>query len=297
MAKLAESKNPLELVVTKSIVGVLETNIEQLEAYVNAKLEEYNPELYNGDADMARKDRAELNNSKKFLTNARISLIKDLMKPYEDFEIRCKGLEKKIATASSLLDEIVKVKESEEKQRRRESIEGLWKLKNFNLVSLDKIFNPKWLNKTTKESVVSEEMDAKIESIYKDLKTIEQFADDKETLKAHYLTCLSIGDTLDYGEELKKKRELVQKESEGRTEREHEQKIDKQKREVALEALEITKKNNNADMVSEALGFDTKTTVLKEYVISVKTTEEQLLKLKAACNALGVEYSIEELTF
>ena len=294
---MAESKNPLELVVTKNVVGVLETNIEQLESYVNSRLEEYKPELYDGDADTARKDRAELNNSKKFLSNTRISLVKELMKPYEDFENRCKALEKKIEAASSLLDEIVKTKESEEKQRKRETIEGLWKLKNFNLVSLDKIFNPKWLNKTTKESVVSEEMDAKIESIYKDLKTIEQFTDDKETLKAHYLTCLSIGDTLDYGEELKKKRELVQKESEERTEREHGQKIDKQKQEVALEALEIAKKNNNADMVSEALGFDTRTTVLKEYVISVKTTEEQLLKLKAACNAIGIEYSIEELTF
>ena len=86
---MAEGKNPLELVVTKNVVGALETNIEQLEVYVTSKLEEYKPELYKGDAVSAKKDRAELNNSKKFLANTRINLMRELMKPYSDFETRC----------------------------------------------------------------------------------------------------------------------------------------------------------------------------------------------------------------
>ena len=149
--KIAEEKetateimplNPLELRVTKNVVGVLETNIEQLEAYVTAKLEEYNPESYFGDADMARKDRAELNNSKKVLSQARIQLMRELMKPYSDFETRCKNLEKMIDTASGKLDDIVKTKEEEEKTAKKIRITEIWNSRNFTVVSLEKIFNP-----------------------------------------------------------------------------------------------------------------------------------------------------------
>lgn len=181
--KIAEEKetateivplNPLELRVTKNVVGVLETNIEQLEAYVTAKLEEYKPETYFGDADMARKDRAELNNSKKVLSQARIQLMRELMKPYSDFETRCKNLEKMIDTASGKLDDIVKTKEEEEKTAKKIRITEIWNSRNFTIVSLEKIFNPRWLNKTCKEKEIVTEIDAVIAHIYDDLKKIEK---------------------------------------------------------------------------------------------------------------------------
>ena len=68
---------------------------------------------------MAKKKRAELNTAKQKLTRSRIDLVKELMKPYEDFENRCKALEKKVDTASGYLDEIVKAKEQEEKDNKR----------------------------------------------------------------------------------------------------------------------------------------------------------------------------------
>ena len=75
----------LELVVTEKAVGYLETNIEALETYVKQKLEEYNPENYMGDADLAKKDRAELNKARDKISRARKELIAELMKPYNDF--------------------------------------------------------------------------------------------------------------------------------------------------------------------------------------------------------------------
>lgn len=297
---MAGDKNPLELVITKNVVGVLETNIEQLENYVNSKLEEYKPELYSGDAVSAKKDRAELNNSKKFLSTTRINLMRELMKPYSDFETRCKNLEKKIDLASNALDEIVKAKENEEKAVKRENINAIWQLKNFNLVPLDKVFNQRWLNKTCTTDEISAEMDALIERIYKDLKTIERFEEDSETIKAHYLICLDIGDSLDYGEELRKKRKLAEQEKATRAEREHNEQIEQQKKEVVEETRNLTKRENSASssLASEALGIEQQTEkTVKEFVVTVKATDEQLLKLKSACNALGIEYSIEELTF
>lgn len=291
---MSELKNPLELVVTKNVVGVLETNITQLENYVNQKLTEYNPNQYKGDADSAKKDRAELNNAKKTLSQARINLMKELMKPYSDFETRCKNLEKKIDSASGQLDVIVKEKENEEKQKKKDFVIEIWKSKNFDLVSVEKIFNQKWLNKTAKEKDISSEMDSIIQNIYSSLKIIER-CEDAETLKAHYLLNLDLNETLSYGEELKQARIISENEAKNRVEREHLEQIEQQKMEVAQEALELVQKENISTLASEALEIEKVTT--KRYVVTVKASDEQLLKLKNACNELSIEYSIEELVF
>lgn len=286
----------LELVVTNKSVGFLETNISALEEYVEEKLKEYEPENYMGDADLAKKDRAELNKAKDKIARARKDLITELMKPYEDFEDRCKALEKKIDNASGLLDEIVKVKENEEKESKRKKIALFWETKNFTLFPVDKIFNPKWLNKTYKESDILDEMDAIIERTYKDLKVIERYSDDAKTLKAHYLMNLDIAETIQYGDELQRQKEIAQKELEGRENREHEQKIRQQEKELYQEEKQQGKDNLVSNLVDEALGIVSKPQK-KEFVVTVKCLDEELLKLKAAMNALGIEFSVQELTF
>lgn len=293
-----EQENNLQLVVTKNVTGVLETNISTLENFVDNKLKSYTPELYNGDADSAQKDRAELNNSKKFLTHSRIQLMNELMKPYSDFETRCKNLEKKIDMASGKLDEIVKAKENEEKAKKQNKIQNLWNSKNFSLVPLDKVFSQKWLNKGTKQFEIENEMDSIINKIYTDLKIIEKYTDDAETLKAHYLDCLNISDTLDYGEQLKKNREKIAKEKEEREAREHNNIIEQQKKEVATEKVEQEKNAEAKTLASAALGkIEKADDEVCEYVVSINAKTEQLEKLKCAMNALSIEYKIEKLEF
>ena len=309
--KIAEEKetateivplNPLELRVTKNVVGVLETNIEQLEAYVTAKLEEYDPESYFGDADMARKDRAELNNSKKVLSQARIQLMRELMKPYSDFETRCKNLEKMIDTASGKLDDIVKTKEEEEKTAKKIRITEIWNSRNFTIVSLEKIFNPRWLNKTCKEKEIVTEIDAVIAHIYDDLKKIEKYAEpcDVDTVKAYYIDCLDIGDALDYGEQLAKNRKIVQQEAAEREKTEHEAVVEQQRKAEYNENINREHDNDIASMASAALDIvePKKESMYKEYTVTISATEEQINHLKSAMTALGITYKeFVELTF
>lgn len=297
----ASAANPLALVVTKSVVGVLETNISALEEYVGAKLDEYRPDLYMGDADMAKKDRAELNNSKKALAQARITLMRELMKPYEDFETRCKSLEKKIEAASGQLDAIVKKREEQEKSLRRMRIDELWLSRNFTLFPLEKIFDTRWLNKTAREQDVVAEMDAAIARAYKDLKTIEQVSEicDVDTVKAFYLDSLDIGTALEYGEGLVRNREKVRQEAEERERREHADRIARQEREARQEAVRMRQDEPVRGLASDALGIaesDRREPVC-DYVVSIKATREQLGRLKEAMNALGIEYGIEKLEF
>lgn len=288
--------NPLELRVTKNVVGVFETNIEQLEAYVTKKLEEYNPESYFGDADMAKKDRAELNNAKKVLSQARINLMRELMKPYSDFETRCKNLEKMIDGASGKLDEIVKVRDEEERTKKKIRIIEIWNSRNFTLFPVEKIFNPKWLNKTCKESEIIAEIDAGIAKVYDDLKKIEKYAEpcDVDTVKSYYLDCLDIGESLDYGEQLVKNRKIVQQEAAEREEREHNEIVEQQRKEEYRENINREHNENLADLASVALDLpkesEQKKTVYKEYTVTISATEEQVNRLKSAMTALGIAY-------
>lgn len=288
--------NPLELRVTKNVVGVLETNIGQLEKYVDTKLEEYKPELYAGDADSAKKDRAELNNSKKFLSQTRINLMRELMKPYEDFETRCKALEKKIDTASSQLDAIVKTKEEQEKAKRKMRCCELWLSRNFTLFPIDKIFNSKWLNKTTKESEILAEMDSIISKVYADLKTIES-QNDAETLKAHYLITLDLSETLAYGQELARQREVAEREAREREEREHAEAVKEQTEETREEAYVLRKKERMQSLIDEASESVPTAPKKKDWVISFSADERKILEVKNALNQLGVVYTVNELEF
>lgn len=288
--------NPLELRVTKNVVGILETNIEQLEKYVTDKLEEYKPELYQGDADSAKKDRAELNNSKKFLSQTRINLMRELMKPYEDFETRCKALEKKIDTASGLLDVIVKNKEEQEKTAKRMQVQEIWLAKNFTLFPLEKIFNQKWLNKSYKLGDISSECDAIISKTYSDLQTIEEF-EDSETLKAHYLMTLDIAETISYGKELARQKEIAEREAKEREQREHDAKLAQQKEEQREEAIALHKKERMASLVAEASETKVAKPVVNDYVIKVQATEKDFLAIQYALNNMGVLFSYEKLDF
>lgn len=293
--------NPLALVVKENKVGYIVTNIADIENYVADKLTEYKPELYDGDSDAAKKDRAELNNSKKFLGQMRLQIMREAMKPYADFEARCKKLEKDIDAASAQLDEIVKAKEAQEKSLKQMRITEIWLSRGFNLVPLEKVQNPKWLNKSTKELEIADEIDAIIQRIYSDLKRIEMVSEvcDAETVKAFYLDCLDIGKALDYGETLVKNRDAIKREAEERQKRELDEQIARQEKEQRREMVHLAKNEPVQSLAFDALDLaeEQKKPVVKDYVVSVQATAEQLNQLKAAMNALKIVFSVEELAF
>ena len=280
----------LELIVQERTPGTLKTNITKLEKLIAEKLEEYRPENYGGDADKAKKDRADLNKAKDAIGKARRAIIEEAMKPYAEFETRCKNIERNIADASGLLDNIVKLRESEEKDRKRKVIEAYWQSKNFRLVTLDKIFNQKWLNKTYKESDIAAEIDEAIEKILANLKQIERFSDDAETLKAHYLISLDIEETFQYGDELQQARERAEKEKESRAENEHAKAIEEQKADLRKDYI------SNTSLACAALDMDDEP-LTRDYVIKVSASDSQIHDIKNVLTQMGIVYNVEVLTF
>lgn len=283
--------NELQIVVTKKTAGILETNLAELENFVNERLQDYTPEKFTGDADSAKKSRAELNSAKKAISAERIRIIKELMKPFEEFETRCKSLEKNIDIASSALDAIVKFKEDAEKAEKKAIIEERWRSKDFTLVPLEKIFDQKWLNKTAKIKDVEKEIDAIIEKIYSDIKTIEAFGVEVETLKPIYLDTLDIGSTITRGNVIKENRERLEKEKAERAEREKIAALQEQQKEIIAEEKKAEQNKEPESLASQALGIkeDNDPVITFNCIFTGKKSE--LLKMRQYMTDHGITYT------
>lgn len=206
---MAVERNPLSLVVKEKTLGSLVTNARDIKSFVENKIKEYSVDDYQGDAKQAAKDKAELNAAAKTLNDRRIALEKEWNMPFQEFKDIITETTNMIKTASGKLDAIVKAKECEEKELKRNEITELWNAKNFNLVSLDRVFNPKWLNKTYKIETVAADIDLIINGITKDLEALENFGEDTAILKDLYLSTLNLQTTLNKGAELKANRERL----------------------------------------------------------------------------------------
>lgn len=206
---MAVERNPLSLVVKEKTLGSLVTNARDIKSFVENKIKEYSVDDYQGDAKQAAKDKAELNAAAKTLNDRRIALEKEWNMPFQEFKDIITETTNMIKTASGKLDAIVKAKECEEKELKRNEITELWNAKNFNLVSLDRVFNPKWLNKTYKIETVAADIDLIINGITKDLEALENFGEDTAILKDLYLSTLNLQATLNKGAELKANRERL----------------------------------------------------------------------------------------
>ena len=201
--------NPLSLIIKEKTLGNLVTNAKDIKAYVEEKLKEYSVDNYAGDAKQAAKDKAEINAAIKTLNDRRIALEKEWNMPFTEFKNIISETCDMMKTASGKLDVIVKTREEEEKAQKKAQIIELWNGKNFNLVPLDRIFNAKWLNKTTKLAAVDAEIDTIIKNITGDLTSLDAFGEDTAILKDLYLSTLNLQQTLNKGAELKANRERL----------------------------------------------------------------------------------------
>jgi len=211
IAKLEIKEDDLNLIVNEKVLGTLTTNAKQIKELVKAALPNYSIENYNEDnIDLAKKDKAMLNAASKVLTDKRIALEKEFLTPIEEFKTIIVETVKLISEVSTKIDSVVKQSDLKYKDSKRLIISKYWESKNFNLITLDKIFDEKWLNKTTKDKVYQSEIDQKISTIQNDLQTLEYVGNDSDTLKSIYLNSLNINSTLQYANTLKQNRERIE---------------------------------------------------------------------------------------
>ena len=232
-------ENELQLIITKKELGSLTTNAKAIKEKVKEILPNYNSENYDeSNIDKAKSDKAMLNKTSKLLNEERIRIEKEFMKPFEEFKSEVSETCNLIKQASSEIDIIVKEVENKAKEQRKNKITQIFN-ENVNelkeVLTLEKIFDEKWLNKGSfKEDgsfKLEEELINKINTIRNDLITIGELNSKYEIeLKNDYLNHFQLGEVIRKNNELIQREELVkrqQEESKKELEQQHEEKVEK----------------------------------------------------------------------
>lgn len=298
MNELKGNIDGFELVVKYPHEILIENNVDELVDFITKRMSDYTPASYMGDADMAKKDRAELNKGIDQVATIRKNIAS--LNPYKVYTDKLMSAEKLMKAGSDALSEIVNVKTEEEKAIKHKKIKELWEGKNFDTVPLHKIFNQKWLNKTYKIKDIDVELDEAIAKIHKDLKAIDAIGVDADVVKSVYLEKLDLGEAYDYAEQLEKNRQLAKKEAGERVEREKNEQLEKQAISENNEQVILNNSKSMEAIIREALELDD--TEPKddsaEYVLSFIANKEQLLALKRWLTENRIIYnSCEEVEF
>lgn len=155
-------------------------NYDELKANLTKALTDYSTRVYTEDMlSEAKEDSAKLNKLKTAIDNERKARKKEYMKPFETFEDQakelCELIDKANAGIKGQLDSFEE-KRIAEKQERIESLFcDIVSLYDFGfMLSLEQIFNEKWLNKTTTEKAIATEITDRCEQIIKDLEIIKR---------------------------------------------------------------------------------------------------------------------------
>lgn len=216
-----EPKNEIAILPIESLnfvadmkIGTLTTNARIIRDSIKALTDNFSIEEYIGNPKKAADRKAKLNTLAKQMNDARIAYEKEWMQPFNGFKDLVSESVNLVKSCTIQLDGVVNEEERREKEAKRAEIADIWKVYDFNLVPLERIFNDKWLNKTYKTKQIHDDIAHIIDRITGDLQSIEQFGEDTATLKELYLTTLDLQATLRRGAELRENRKRLQEEEE-----------------------------------------------------------------------------------
>lgn len=169
-------------------------NADEISKEIDEKIGYYKSLVYT-DAQVveAKKDRATLN---KFIAalKAKDSEIKKLcLAPYEVFHNRMLKIIAQVEEPASLIDSQVKAFEEEQKKKRREKIEEVFTAHGFQpWVTLERIWNPKWLNKSYSVKQIDDDMNKIMYKIGEDIFLINKQGDGVQAALSEYKRTLDV---------------------------------------------------------------------------------------------------------
>lgn len=140
--------------------GTVSCNFEQVEAVINGRLKEYERAIFTEDSKvMAKKELAGLRAEQKALSDNLKEAKRKFMEPWEKFEPQAKALialyDKPITLINSQVKEFEEKRVAERKALIRSIYEELAEDVS-DYIPLDRIYDKKWENATTKEKAIRE---------------------------------------------------------------------------------------------------------------------------------------------
>ena len=159
---------------------VIQFNYEELKAEITSKVEMYKNLVYTGSDQIkdAKADRAALNKLIKAMSDERIRIKKDCLKPYEEFERKIKELTDIVNEPVQLIDKQIKEYEQTLKEEKRKEIEALFETIGFQaFVKLEMIWDEKWLNASVSMKSIEEKMRDRMYQISTDMLTLNRLSE------------------------------------------------------------------------------------------------------------------------
>lgn len=211
-----------QLISPQTFVEAIKFNYDDLHNWITEQTEKYNNLVYTDDnIKEAKEDRAKLNRFRDNLDNARKDVKKQYLEPYNVFESDVKKLLAIIDEPLNAIDKHVKDYEEKKKADKKAQIEEYFNLYAGDLkqfLTLDKIFNQKWLNASVSIKSVKEEINNILLKINEDFKTIKDLKSEWEVnLIDKYFETLDIGAALREQKRLETLKEQVELENQGFT--------------------------------------------------------------------------------
>lgn len=152
----------------------IDFNYEELKAELTSKVSFYETLVYTDDQIKdAKADKANLNKLKRALNDERIRREKEYMQPFNVFKAQINEIIGIIDKPIAVIDEQVKAFDEKRKAEKQKAIEELFSQIGFqNFVTLEKIWDPKWLNASTSMKSIEDQMKSKMYEIGNDVLTL-----------------------------------------------------------------------------------------------------------------------------
>ena len=293
----------LKLQITQT-PGNIECNFDELKETLadHLKIYEEMPVSLENKAER-KKDLAMLRKVKKAVSDRRSEVKRQWLEPYNVFDTQVRELLGLIDRPVAVIDDQIKELESRERMKKLEEIKTLFgdmAADYADWLTLEMIFDEKWLNATTSMKKVKEELASKILEIGNALIMLDMSVSEvKEEAIERYKSDLNLQSAVMYINQyeaqrariLEAERKQREREEEQRREREMERARQEARAQVAREqqAKEEAKKevmDNIAQPITDEVVKNAKVTAM--YTISA--TDEQIVELEMAMDSLGITY-------
>lgn len=149
-------------------------NFEELKTELEAKADYYGSLAYTDEQIKdAKADRAQLNKFKNTVNSERIKKEKEFMEPFNGFKSQVNELIAIVEKPIAVIDERIAAYNDEQKAQKKKAIEELFASIGFqSFVTLEKIFDPKWLNASVSMKSIEEQMRSRMYQIGDDVLTL-----------------------------------------------------------------------------------------------------------------------------
>ncbi|RGH37347.1 DUF1351 domain-containing protein [Firmicutes bacterium AM41-5BH] len=297
----------LELAVSQDL-GKITANFDEIKTALAGQLKEYKDKEFTEDKKKdAKEDLASLRKLKKSVDDRRKEVKKVYMKPYDDFDAKVKELIGLIDEPIKLIDYQVKSFEANRVKARKEEIKKVYEelvpdeLQDY--IPLERIYGPKWDNKTTTMKSIKTEISSKVSSTNSDIAAIKAMRSEKEETALNlYMENNNLAIAIKYLSEYEnEKMEILRKqESEEAERREQELEAERQRireeerrrvrQEEEIRATAEKKVIEDLKTVDEEKAAQLSTNDSKTVIYTVVATEEELADIEQAMTSFGVYF-------